>query len=73
MTPRPPVGMYAGAWRAREMKTYEVNAGGNRTFAARSKAAVMRVWKTWKRLGHEPQAYEIVDAPGGGVECHRIA
>ena len=55
------------------MKTYEVNAGGNRTFAARSKAAVMRVWKTWKRLGHEPQAYEIVDAPGGGVECHRIA
>jgi hypothetical protein len=51
--------------------SYEVNANGNRTYRG-SKAAVMRVWKTWTRLGFAPQAYEITDGERG-IETRRIA
>jgi hypothetical protein len=54
------------------MSTYEVNANGSRRFAAKSKAAVMRVWKTWTRLGFAPQAYQITDGERG-IETRRIA
>ena len=54
------------------MSKYEVNADGSRTFAAKSKAAVMRVWKTWTRLGFAPRAYEIADGERG-IETRRIA
>jgi len=54
------------------MSTYEVNANGNRSFSAHSKAAVMRVWKTWARLGFAPQAYEIT-VGDAGIECRKIA
>jgi hypothetical protein len=52
--------------------SYEVNANGNRTFSAATKAAVMRVLKTWSRLGFAPQAYEITDGDRG-IETRRIA
>jgi hypothetical protein len=55
-----------------EVSKYEVNANGNRTFSGKSKAAVMRVWKTWARLGFAPQAYEIADGERG-IETRRIA
>jgi len=41
------------------MKTYEVNADGDRHYASHWKASVMRVARVWKRLGYEPKAYLI--------------
>jgi hypothetical protein len=53
------------------MSKYTVNANSNRTFSG-SKAAIMRVWKTWARLGFAPQAYEITDGERG-IVTRRIA
>jgi hypothetical protein len=54
------------------MKKYEVNANNNRTFSG-SKAAVMRVWKAWNRLGFAPEAFEIIPKREGCIEFRRIA
>jgi hypothetical protein len=53
-------------------KTYEVNADGDRSFASRSKAAVMSVAKAWKKQGHGPQVYAIGNDADGRVTCVRI-
>lgn len=51
------------------MKKYVVNANGNRTYEARTKASVMRVARTWRRLGYEPKVYAV---DGDPVTCTQI-
>lgn len=43
---------------------YEVNANGNRTYANANKAKVMSVAKAWKKQGHEPKMYAILEIEG---------
>lgn len=40
---------------------YEVSANGNRTYRNGSAAKVAAVAAAWRRQGHEPRAYAILD------------
>jgi hypothetical protein len=40
---------------------YEVNADGRRHYRSRSAAAVGRMAAAWRKDGHSPRAYAVID------------
>lgn len=52
---------------------YEVNADGNRSYQSTRKSSVMSVFKSWKKQGHNPQAFVMGLDAEGKITCEKIA